>query len=80
MLEEARISLLWAEAAKHRHGSGMEHGLDLTVTNKHYDWYIKQGKMSQAGGFLAVLTGAVWSGDRLWPEDPMYKCPHCHRA
>eukprot|EP00973_Karenia_brevis_P025708 3546333-Karenia_brevis.AAC.1 len=37
MFEQARINLLWAQASKHRHGSGMEHGLDLTVTNEYYN-------------------------------------------
>eukprot|EP00973_Karenia_brevis_P041811 5788475-Karenia_brevis.AAC.1 len=75
MLEEARINLLWAQASQHRHGSGMEHGVDLTVTNKHYNWYIKQGKMSQAGALMVVFTGALWPGDILGAQDPLHKCP-----
>eukprot|EP00973_Karenia_brevis_P081038 11239826-Karenia_brevis.AAC.1 len=70
-MEDARTSLVWAEAAKHRHGAGMENGLDLSVTQKHYNWYIKHGKMSQAGASMALLIGALWPGDRLGPEDPM---------
>eukprot|EP00973_Karenia_brevis_P081369 11278817-Karenia_brevis.AAC.1 len=58
----------------------MEHGLDLTVTNKHYNWYIKQGKMSQAGALMAVLTGALRPGDRLGAQDPLHTCPHCQWA
>eukprot|EP00973_Karenia_brevis_P082824 11483306-Karenia_brevis.AAC.1 len=58
----------------------MEQGLDLTVTTKHCNWYIKQGKMSQAGALMAVLTGALWPGDRLQEEDPMHRCPHCQKA
>eukprot|EP00973_Karenia_brevis_P029867 4118864-Karenia_brevis.AAC.1 len=42
MLEEARINLLWAQACENKHGSAMEHSLDLIVTNKHYNWYIKK--------------------------------------
>eukprot|EP00973_Karenia_brevis_P068777 9561394-Karenia_brevis.AAC.1 len=30
ILEEARIKILWTDAAQHRHGAGMEQGLDLT--------------------------------------------------
>eukprot|EP00973_Karenia_brevis_P069939 9725269-Karenia_brevis.AAC.1 len=37
MLGEFRVQVLWAKAAMHRHGTGMEHGLDLTVTTKHYN-------------------------------------------
>eukprot|EP00973_Karenia_brevis_P042467 5879599-Karenia_brevis.AAC.1 len=36
----------------------MENGLDLSVTQKHYNWYIKLGKRSQAGALMAVLTAA----------------------
>eukprot|EP00973_Karenia_brevis_P058137 8092451-Karenia_brevis.AAC.1 len=64
----------------HRHGAGIEQGLDMIVTTKHYNWYIKQGKMSQALAFMAVLTGALWPGDRLQVDDPMHKCPHCQMA
>eukprot|EP00973_Karenia_brevis_P047308 6566814-Karenia_brevis.AAC.1 len=35
MLEGAGIQILWAAAAQHRHGAGMEQGLDLTITTKH---------------------------------------------
>eukprot|EP00973_Karenia_brevis_P016691 2286149-Karenia_brevis.AAC.1 len=80
MLEEARIQHLWTIAAQHRHGSGMEHGLDLTLTTKHYNDYIKQGKMSQAGAFMAVYTGAPWPGDRLESSDTMYKSEFCQQA
>eukprot|EP00973_Karenia_brevis_P061615 8568212-Karenia_brevis.AAC.1 len=37
MMEDAKTSLVWADAAKHRHGAGMETGLDLSVTQKHYN-------------------------------------------
>eukprot|EP00973_Karenia_brevis_P093075 12415529-Karenia_brevis.AAC.1 len=80
MLEEARIQLLWTKAAQHRQGAGMEHGLDLTLTTKDYNWYIKQGKMSQAGALMAVYTGALWPGDRLEESDYIYKCPCCQQA
>eukprot|EP00973_Karenia_brevis_P056609 7876062-Karenia_brevis.AAC.1 len=36
--------------------------------------------MSQAGALMAVLTGALWPGDRLQEEIPMHKCPHCQMA
>eukprot|EP00973_Karenia_brevis_P045185 6258704-Karenia_brevis.AAC.1 len=29
---------------------------------------------------MAVFTGALWPGDRLGPEDVMYKCPFCNQA
>eukprot|EP00973_Karenia_brevis_P081582 11309481-Karenia_brevis.AAC.1 len=60
MLEEARVQLLWKNVAEHRHGGGMANGLDITLTTKHYNWYIEQGKISQAGAMMAVLTGALW--------------------
>eukprot|EP00973_Karenia_brevis_P008148 1103218-Karenia_brevis.AAC.1 len=63
MLEEARIQLLWRKAAEYRHGRGMEDGLDLTLTTKHDNWYIKQGKMPQAGAIIAIFIGALWPGE-----------------
>eukprot|EP00973_Karenia_brevis_P018317 2514323-Karenia_brevis.AAC.1 len=77
MLEGARETPLWQRAALHRHGLGMEGGLDMTVVNKHYNWYTKIGKMPQAGAIMAVYTDAMWPGDRLDPGDDMYKCPFC---
>eukprot|EP00973_Karenia_brevis_P074427 10340522-Karenia_brevis.AAC.1 len=67
MIEEARISLVWAEASQHRHGAGVEHGLELSVTQKHYNRYIKQWKMSQAGALMAVLTGTMAWGHARGP-------------
>eukprot|EP00973_Karenia_brevis_P074045 10291029-Karenia_brevis.AAC.1 len=80
MLKEARIQHLWTIAAQHRHGAGMENGLDLTLTTKHYHWYIKQGKVSQACAPLAVYTGALWPADRLESSDNVYKCLFCQQA
>eukprot|EP00973_Karenia_brevis_P082389 11420805-Karenia_brevis.AAC.1 len=31
MLQEARETLLWQKAALHRHGEGMEGGIDMTL-------------------------------------------------
>eukprot|EP00973_Karenia_brevis_P072275 10041052-Karenia_brevis.AAC.1 len=73
MLEEARMQKLWIQASQHRHGGGMEQGLDLTLTTKHYNWYIKNSKMSQAGAMMAIATGALWPGVRLDQEDAMCK-------
>eukprot|EP00973_Karenia_brevis_P068245 9495372-Karenia_brevis.AAC.1 len=77
MLEEARVHSSCGERQENigMGGGGMEHGLDLTLTTKHYNWYIKHGKMSQAGAIMAVFTGALWPGDRRGPEDDMYKGP-----
>eukprot|EP00973_Karenia_brevis_P020077 2755087-Karenia_brevis.AAC.1 len=54
--------------------------LDLALTTKHYNWYIKHGKVLQAGAIMAIFTGASWPGDRLDPQDQMYKCPLCQMA
>eukprot|EP00973_Karenia_brevis_P014843 2027898-Karenia_brevis.AAC.1 len=69
MLEGARETLLWEKAAQHRHGLGIGEGLDMTLTTKHYTWYIKNGKIPQAGAIMGILTGALWPGDRLDPGD-----------
>eukprot|EP00973_Karenia_brevis_P076557 10635596-Karenia_brevis.AAC.1 len=77
MLEGARETLLWKKAAQHRHGLGMGDGLDMTVITKHYNWYMKNCKMLQAGAIMAIYTGAMWPGDRLDPGDDRYRCPRC---
>eukprot|EP00973_Karenia_brevis_P068762 9559816-Karenia_brevis.AAC.1 len=33
--------------------------------------------MPQAVAIMAIYTGAMWPGNRLEPEDSMYKCPFC---
>eukprot|EP00973_Karenia_brevis_P032241 4444300-Karenia_brevis.AAC.1 len=58
----------------------MEDGLDLTLTTKHFNWYVKQGKMPQAGAIMAIFTEALWPEDRLDPQDQMYKCLFCQMA
>eukprot|EP00973_Karenia_brevis_P013021 1767842-Karenia_brevis.AAC.1 len=37
MLEEARKTLLWQKAVSHRHGGGMEGGVDMKLVSKHYN-------------------------------------------
>eukprot|EP00973_Karenia_brevis_P073498 10212460-Karenia_brevis.AAC.1 len=73
MLEEARETLLWQKAALHRHGEGMEGGIDMTLVSKHYNLYVKNRKMPQAGANMAVYTGALWPGERTGPGDDNYK-------
>eukprot|EP00973_Karenia_brevis_P007219 979591-Karenia_brevis.AAC.1 len=34
MREEARIQILWGQAAMHRHGTGMESASDMTLVTK----------------------------------------------
>eukprot|EP00973_Karenia_brevis_P039603 5469403-Karenia_brevis.AAC.1 len=58
----------------------MENGLDVSVTQKHFNWYIKQCKVSQAGALMVVINGALWPGGRLGSEDPQNKRPHCQEA
>ena len=45
-IDKRRISMLWAQAATHRHGGGMEDGVDVTVIRKHYCVLIKRGAMA----------------------------------
>eukprot|EP00973_Karenia_brevis_P083620 11601513-Karenia_brevis.AAC.1 len=33
--------------------------------------------MPQAGAIMAVYTGALWTGDRIAPEDEHHRCPFC---
>eukprot|EP00973_Karenia_brevis_P010824 1464760-Karenia_brevis.AAC.1 len=58
----------------------MEQGLDLTLTTKHYNCYIKHRKMCQAGAIMAVFIGALWPGDGLELGDDIHKCALCQEA
>ena len=64
-MHRRRIEMLWAKAAKHRHGQGMEQGVDLTVIRKHYCVLIKRGAMARAGAPMAIGAGALWPPARV---------------
>ena len=67
-MDRRRASLLWEQAALHRHGGGLEDGEDLTVARKHYCVLIKRGAMARAGAFMAILAGALWTEARIQEE------------
>ena len=67
-MDRRRASLLWKQAALHRHRSGLEDGADLTVARKHYCVLIKRGAMARAGALMAILTGALWPEARIQEE------------
>eukprot|EP00973_Karenia_brevis_P069611 9679082-Karenia_brevis.AAC.1 len=46
MLEGARETLLWQQAAQHRHGAGMEGGIDMTFGGGHHG-YIYWGHVAK---------------------------------
>ena len=64
-MDKRRIQLLWNQAASHRHGAGMESGVDTTVIRKHYCVLVKKGAMSRAGALMAIGTGALWPPARV---------------
>eukprot|EP00973_Karenia_brevis_P053507 7435629-Karenia_brevis.AAC.1 len=69
IVEEARINQIWVLASQHRHGEGSEHGLDWSVSQKHYNWYIKNIQIADAGALMAIFTRAPWPGQRIAQED-----------
>ena len=81
-LTEERSKQLWEEASKHRGGGGMEHGVDMTVSNKHYNRLVKEGKTAEASALMSIQTGALWSPQRLHEaqiptEEGAHTCPLC---
>ena len=81
-MDKRRIQLLWEQAARHRHGQGMEGGVDTTVIRKHYCILIKKGATARAGALMAIGTGALWPPSRVQEEikgkeDMDTSCAHC---
>ena len=81
-MDHRRVQMLWARAAQHRHGQGMEDGVDTSVIRKHYCVLIKKGAMARAGALMAIGTGALWPPARIKEEikgkEDMYaRCKHC---
>ena len=64
-MDQRRVALLWAEAAKRRHGEGMEEGVDVTVIGKHFCTVIKGKAMGRAGALMAIDAGALWPPARI---------------
>ena len=73
-LEKERIAQLWAPMGRHRGGSGLTQGADLTAGRKHYRWLVKKGRMREAGALMSILPGA------LWPPQPPCRMQDCPRG
>ena len=82
-LEQDRIADLWPLIAQHRAGQGLAHGADLNAARSHYRWLVTTCRMREAGALMSILTGALWSPQRLLqqeivtPEDEGAHCPIC---
>ena len=53
--------LLWAAAAKHFNGSGLEHGISGSFSSAVLAKYRKEGIHDRAAALETVLSGACWS-------------------
>ena len=61
---------------------GMEKGVDMTVSNKHYNRLVKEGRTAEASALMSIQTGALWSPQRLQEADiptetGVHKGPFC---
>ena len=43
----------------------MEDGVDMTVSNKHYNRLVRESKTVEAAAFMSIARGAPWSPARL---------------
>ena len=60
----------------------MEHGVDLSVAQRHYKGLVKAGKHREAGALMTICTGACWSlitheeaKRPLWPARGRRRAP-----
>ena len=60
---------LWAQAAQHEQGKGLQQGIDLHATRLHLVRLRKRGQHKEANFLMACLTGA------LWPLQRQHECP-----
>ena len=81
-MDRRRVKLLWEKASQHRHGQGMEDGVDTSVIRKHYCVLIKKGAMARAGALMAIGTESLWPPARVkeeirGQENMEARCKHC---
>ena len=43
----------------------MADGVDMTVSTKHYNRLVKDGRTADAAAFMSIQAGALWSPARL---------------
>ena len=60
----------------------MEKGVDMSVSSKHYNRLVKEGKTAEASALMSIQFGALWSPQRLdaagiAAEGGVHKCPLC---
>ena len=86
-VNEEREKQLWKKASAHRGVQGMEQGIDLTVSTRHYNRLVKEGKTDKAAALMSIETGALWSPARMEeagiPHETgasEHKCPLCGAA
>eukprot|EP00973_Karenia_brevis_P048939 6787627-Karenia_brevis.AAC.1 len=77
-LQQSLLTKMWEAAAGHRHGQGMELGVDCTGISKQYMYLANKGLMSQAGLLIAIAAGALWPMQRRAETYPVENvCPLC---
>ena len=79
-IEEDCNSQLWAKAALHRGGEGLQGGCDLTVIKKHLKLYEQTGDACKAGMLMTAATGALWPMARkceVFTNQATPDCPRC---
>ena len=60
----------------------MQKGVDMSVSTKHYNRLVKEGKTAEASALMSIQSGALWSPQRLEEagieaENGVHKCPLC---
>ena len=56
--------------------------VDMTVSTKHYNRFVKDGRTAEAAALMSIHAGALWSPARLQEaglpaENGVHKCPLC---
>ena len=63
-LQEQIQAIIWAKAATHYLGTGLESGVDWTVSRKHLRHLRGSGHLDKAGCLCTIAQGAFWTSER----------------
>ena len=63
----------------------MSDGVDMTVSTKHHNRLVKDGRTAEAAALMSIQAGALWSPARLQEaglpaENGVHKCPLCGKV
>ena len=78
-MQEDIMKGLWGKASKHRNGTGMEDGAELSGARRHLNSLTKRARYKEAGCLQSIVCGTIWTRERKSQAgfDVNIICPRC---